>query len=94
MYQNGEQYIKVLQNVPNGHKINHLAAKDKMGIKKYRHLAWQGLSKFTQIGTFGLKKYTIWQHWLQHEEEVKKTWTRVDFEKMHFASFGSSKRNV
>jgi hypothetical protein len=41
---------KWTQNVAVGRKI------DRMVIKQYQHLQFQDLTKFTQIGIFGLKK--------------------------------------
>jgi hypothetical protein len=62
------QHIKTGKNVPNYHKMYQMATKwtklpqkRQNGYKIYQHCPLHYPRKFTQIGIFGLKKYTIWQ---------------------------------
>jgi hypothetical protein len=50
-----EKCTKLTQNAPNGHKIFQVSKNIPNSHKICKHFLIQGLLKFTQIGTFGLK---------------------------------------
>jgi hypothetical protein len=62
-----------MENIPNDHRIyqmvkdipNCIMYTDQMAIKIYQHLLMHDITKFTQIGIFGLKIYIIWQTWIR-----------------------------
>jgi hypothetical protein len=56
MYQNWEKIYQTTTKLPNDHNIP--IPKDH---KMYQRFPIQGPPKFSQIGIFGSKIYTIWQ---------------------------------
>jgi hypothetical protein len=59
-YQNGEKYIKWLQNVLNCHKIYTKWLWNTPNVPKiYQHFPFQGPPKYNQIEIFGLKIYNL-----------------------------------
>jgi hypothetical protein len=60
--QNGEKYTKMDTNLPNGIKIGIpicLTYNIQNGHKIYEHFPFQGPSKISQIGIFGMKIYHL-----------------------------------